>query len=62
MPEYAWIYLSKKGSEYASGPKYAEILNMAKFWIWQGSQYTSVVRVLKTPEHTLLEYWIYLGF
>ena len=30
------------GSEYASGPKYAKILNMAKFLIWQGSQYSSV--------------------
>ena len=39
MPEYA---LYKQDSEYALGPKYAKILNMEKFWIWQGSQYTNV--------------------
>ena len=27
--------LNKLDSEYASSPKFAEILNMAKFWIWQ---------------------------
>ena len=27
---------------YALGPKYDKILNMAKFRIWQGSQYASV--------------------
>ena len=40
--EYAWMCLKKQDSEYASGPKYAKILNMAKFRIWQGSQYPSV--------------------
>ena len=38
MPEYAWICLNKQNSEYATALKYAKILNMAKFWIWQGSQ------------------------
>ena len=36
MPEYAWMYLNKHDSEYASGAKYPKILNMSKFWIWQG--------------------------
>ena len=44
MPEYAWMYLNKQDSEYALGPKYAKILNMAKFWIWQDSQYASVTQ------------------
>ena len=34
----------KQDSEYASGPKYAKIVNMAKFLIWQGSQYESVTQ------------------
>ena len=38
MPEYAWMYLYKQDS------KYAKILNMVKFWIWQGSQYASVTQ------------------
>ena len=33
MPEYAWMYLNKQDFEYASVPKYAEILNMAGFSI-----------------------------
>ena len=37
MLEYAWMCLCKQDSEYAMGPKYAKILNMAKFLIWQGS-------------------------
>ena len=44
VPEYAWMCLYKQDSKYASGPKYAKILNMAKFWIWQGSQYASVTQ------------------
>ena len=43
---YYWIYLhmaeNQQDSEYALGPKYVKILNMVKFWIWQGSQYVSV--------------------
>ena len=34
----------KQDSEYAPDPKYAKILNMAKFLIWQGSQYASVAQ------------------
>ena len=41
MPEYVWMCLLEQDSEYASGPKYAEIMSMAKFWIWQGSQYAT---------------------
>ena len=37
MPEYVWMCLNKQDSEYASGPKYAKILNMTTFWIWDGS-------------------------
>ena len=44
MSEYAWMCLNKQDSEYASGPKYAKILNIAKFLIWQGSQYASVTQ------------------
>ena len=44
MPEYAGMCLHKQGSEYASGPKYAKILNMAKFRTWQGSQYANVTQ------------------
>ena len=44
MPEYTWMGPNKQDSEYASGPKYAKILNVDKFWTWQGSQYTSVTQ------------------
>ena len=44
MPEYAWTCLNKQDSEYTYGSKYSKILNMAKFWIWQGSQYASVTK------------------
>ena len=44
IPEYAWMYLYKQDSEYASNPKYAKILNMTKFWIWQVSQIASVTQ------------------
>ena len=43
--ECAWLFLNKQGLEYASIPKYAKILNMSKFWIWQGSLYASVTKV-----------------
>ena len=36
--------LYKHYSEYASGPKYAKILNIAKLWIWQASQYASITQ------------------
>ena len=42
--KYAWVCLNKQDSEYASGPKYVKILNMAKFWIWQRSQFSSVTQ------------------
>ena len=29
-------------TEYVLGPNYTKILNMAKFWIWQGYQYSSI--------------------
>ena len=44
MPEYAWMYLRKHDSEYALVPTYAKILHMAKFWIWQGSEYARVIQ------------------
>ena len=44
MFECAWMCLCKLDYEYASGPKYAEILNMIKFWIWKGSQYANVTQ------------------
>ena len=44
MSEYASMYLNKQDSEQASGPKYAKILNMAKFSVWQGSQCASVTQ------------------
>ena len=46
MSGYVWMCLNKQDSEYASDPKYAKILNMAKFCIWQGSQYMSVTQWL----------------
>ena len=42
--EYAWVCLYRQNYEYASGPKYAKILNMLKFRIWQDSQYESVTQ------------------
>ena len=36
--------LYKQDSEYAWGSKYAKILNMEKFLIWQGSQYANVTQ------------------
>ena len=44
MSEHAWMCLNKQDYEYASGPKYAKVLNMAMFWIWQGPQYASVTQ------------------
>ena len=38
------MYLNKQNSEYASGPKYARILNMLKLWIWQCSKYGNVTQ------------------
>ena len=44
MPEYAWMCQYAQDSEYVSGPKNAEILNMAKHWKWQDSQFASVTQ------------------
>ena len=59
IPEYAWICPYNQDSEYTLGPNYAKILNMAKFWIWQSSEYGRVLymRVLHSflnmPEYAL---------
>ena len=37
MPKNSWMCRDKQDSGYVSGPKYAKILNIAKFWLWQGS-------------------------
>ena len=37
--------LNKQDSECALGPKYAKILNMAKFSIWQSSDYGKVLNM-----------------
>ena len=42
--EYAWMYVNKQNSEYASGPKYPEILNMEESWTLQSSQYSNVTQ------------------
>ena len=36
MPEYAWMCLNKKDSEYALG---GGVVNMPNFWIWHSSGY-----------------------
>ena len=46
MPEYAWVFLNKQDSEYAY-TKYAKILNLTKFWIWQDSQDASISQHLE---------------
>ena len=42
MPKHAWMCLYIQDFEQASNTENATTLNMAKFWIWQGSQYVSV--------------------
>ena len=44
MSEYAWMCLYKQDSEYGLGPEYATIMNMAKFWIWQGFQCANITQ------------------
>ena len=62
MPEYAWVFLNKQDSEYAY-TKYAKILNLTKFWIWQGSQYAIVLQRSECARIFLAwQFWIYLGF
>ena len=41
---YAWMCPFEQDSEYALGPKYARILNTAKFWAWLGFQYASLTQ------------------
>ena len=62
MPEYAWMSLDKQDSEYALGPKYAKILNIGKFWIWQVLNMGALHSVLNMPAYVLTEFWIYLEF
>ena len=62
MPEYAWMCLDKQDSEYALGPKYAKILNIGKFWIWQVLNMGALHSVLNMPGYVLTEFWIYLEF
>ena len=50
MPECA---KKKQDSEYALDPKYAKILNMAKFCTWQVSQYTNVTQRSEYPRTCL---------
>ena len=38
------LNVPKQDSEYALGHKYAKILNMAKFWIWQAFQYVIITQ------------------
>ena len=47
MPKYICMYLYELDSEYASGSKYAKILNMA------GSQYGEL---LSMPKHALTKF------
>ena len=44
---YAWMCPFEQDSEYALGPKYAKILNTAKFWIWLRFQYASLTQCSK---------------
>ena len=53
ITEYGWICLNRN-SEYAH-TKYAKILNLTKFWIWQGSQYGSVSQHSEYPEYSLFD-------
>ena len=44
------------------------VLNIPKFWIWQSSEYGSVLNmrashsVLNIPEYALIEFWMHLRF
>ena len=59
IPEYTWVCLDKLDSEYASGPKYAKyakILNMVGFWIYE--QYTCSEYVRKCLDRVLNISWV----
>ena len=62
MPEYTWICLNKQDSEYASGPKYAKILNKANSEYGRILNMRTLYSVLNMPEYALTEFWIYFGF
>ena len=53
--EYASMWLNKQDSEYAYGPKYTNILNMAKFWTWQVLNMRAFHNVLNMSEYALLD-------
>ena len=53
--EYAWMCVNKQDSEYADGPKYAKILNMAKFWTGKVLNMRALHNVLNMPEYVLLD-------
>ena len=48
------MYLNKQDSEYASGPKYVKILNMANFG--RVLNMRALHRVLNMPEYALTEF------
>ena len=50
------MYLNTQDSKYASGPKYTNILSMAKFLIWHGSQYASVTYCYEYARICLTEF------
>ena len=59
--EYAWMCLDKQDSEYASGPKYGKILNMAKFWICHRVLNIGAFHgLLNMPEYVLTESFEYI--
>ena len=76
MPKHPWMCLYKDDSEYASGPKYAKILNMAEhsickryttFWICQNMSWQSPQYILGSKYERILNmagFWCrnYTGF
>ena len=61
MPEYAWMCRYKHYYKYALGPKYEEILNMAKFWISQDMPWPSYEHILGSTYVRILNmegFWI----
>ena len=61
MPEYVWMCPYKQDSEYASGLKYAIILNRVKLWIWQGALNMQALHsILTMAEYALtkLRCWV----
>ena len=54
--------LNKQDSEYALGPNYSKILNIAKFWICKVLNMKALHSILEIQEYALTEFWIYLEF